>query len=223
MLKLVDTVLGFIAPHQCYGCGQDGSPLCASCQELLPATVPRCYRCGNTQKGATTCTTCKRATKLRAVHVRTDYEGIGEFLLRGLKFERVFAAAAVMGTLLAEMKPSLPQDVVIVPVPTATSRVRLRGYDQSVLIARELSRKITLPYAELLERHGQQRQTGSGRRERQKQLEGAFKLAPRKQLPKAVLLVDDVLTTGATLEAAAQAFQGAGVNYIYAIVFARAT
>lgn len=114
-------------------------------------------------------------------------------------------------------------EAVLVPVPTATSRVRQRGYDQAGLLSQELSRRTGLPSLPLLARCGQDRQVGSGRTERVRHLTGAFRVPAGKDVRgKHVILVDDVLTTGATLEAAAATLHKAGAARVDALVFAQA-
>lgn len=146
---------------------------------------------------------------------------MAEKLLHGLKFDRQYAAAHTIAQTMAQ-KLAVDDSLLLVPIPTATSRVRQRGYDQSVEITKALARLSGVPCAKLLRRYGQQRQTGSTRAQRLKQLAGAFEVRT-KQLPKDkhILLVDDVMTTGATLEAAARTLRAAGVKIISAITFAR--
>lgn len=224
MLTLLDTLTSFIAPHQCLGCGHDGDLLCAVCLPLLPELQPQCYRCRRTDGGNLTCKNCRRNSPLQHVWIGTTYDGIGEALMKKLKFERALAAANTITRSLADQfGTALPSHALLVPIPTATSRVRQRGYDQSVIIARKLARHTGLPCASLLSRYGQQRQTGSSRKQRLLQLEDAFRVRPKKlQDAKTVILVDDVLTTGATLEMAAKTLKQAGVKHISAITFARA-
>lgn len=219
MLTLLDTLIGFIAPHSCYGCGIEGALLCDSCRNLLPDVHPRCYRCHRASANAETCKQCRRASRIRTMQVATQYEGIGERLLHGLKFERKFAAGVLVGSLL----PAPPkQNIVVCAVPTAPSRIRVRGYDQARIIARAYARRHNLPYRDLLHRDSNVRQTGSSRSQRTSQMRDVFTFRSRTQRPQNILLIDDVLTTGSTLEAAADCLRGAGVKEIHAIVFARA-
>lgn len=121
---------------------------------------------------------------------------------------------------MADSVPSLHNDVIIIPVTTATSRIRRRGYDHTKLLARELAHLNHLSYQNHLIRLNQTRQVGSSRQTRQQQLLGAFRvLHPRKIAGKDVLLVDDVLTSGATLEEAARVLKSAGVRHVAAVVF----
>jgi ComF family protein len=124
--------------------------------------------------------------------------------------------------MLARFVPSHP-DFVIVPAPTATSRARHRGYDQAALIARSLATKTEVQYLPVLRRSGQHHQVGSNRAERLRQLQNAYRvIRPANIVGKHVLLIDDVLTTGATLEAAAKVLKAAGAKRVSGVVFARA-
>lgn len=145
---------------------------------------------------------------------------IAKELVRTLKFERAKGAAVAMADAMAAAL-EVSGEVYITHVPTANSRVRERGYDQAALIARELARRTGRPYIPLLARLSGQRQLGQQREVRIKQMEGAFRvLNPALVNRKHVLIVDDVLTTGATCEAAARALRQAGAKYVSAAVFA---
>jgi ComF family protein len=121
-----------------------------------------------------------------------------------------------------ELLPDISPDTVICHVPTASVRVRLRGYDQSELIAKHLAQKRKMRHSTFLRRYGRSRQVGSGRAERFKHLKKALQVNPRASLSgRHVLLIDDITTTGATLEAAANALKEAGAKTVDAIVFAQ--
>jgi ComF family protein len=114
------------------------------------------------------------------------------------------------------------EQALIVPVPTATSRIRQRGYDQAKLLAKAISKQSRLTYLDCLARSGQTHQHGTSRHTRLGQLENAFRVKhPRSVQNAHIILVDDVVTTGATLEAAAKVLKQAGGKQIEALAFAR--
>lgn len=221
MLRLIDSIFSSLAPHYCLGCDAIGAILCDSCLDLISELQPCCYRCRKLSPNWQTCTKCRRVSPLDSVAVVTHYEGVAEALLHKLKFNRVNAAALPIAR--AILKITEITGVLLVPVPTATSRVRVRGYDQSQLIAQQLERLSDNHTLNLLQRIGQHRQTGSPRKVRLTQLERAFEVvAPKQNVYPEVLLIDDVVTTGSTLEAAARELKKTGVKRVHAVVFARA-
>jgi ComF family protein len=144
-------------------------------------------------------------------------------LIYELKFGRNQAAAPTIAELLSDSLPYLPQDTFIVHIPTSTVHVRRRGYDQAELIADHLARRVQRRHFTLLARQGQQQQVGSKRQTRLTQLRGAFRPRQISLIQGAtILLVDDVLTTGATIEEAARILKQAGAKRVNAAVFARA-
>lgn len=222
-MSVLDKFLSVVAPHECVGCGAEWSLLCGRCADALPQVVPRCYRCGMFSAGWATCKACRRYSKLDTVRVATVYESAAKQLVWKLKFEGARAAAAEMAILMAKLLDGLPKDAVITHVPTATSRVRLRGYDQARLLARHLARKTSRTYLPCLQRLRQHQQVGATAAVRRKQLAGAFRpLTHNLPAGGTVMLVDDVLTTGATLEAAAAELKRAGVKHVEALIFAHA-
>lgn len=222
-MSLLDMVFSFIAPHACLRCGKEGELLCGWCRLDAFEPIPsRCYRCKRLTDDSATCLACRRHAPLRHVWVATQYSGIAKDLLHALKFERARAALRVLGDVCQETLPYLPRNTLVVPIPTATSRVRQRGYDQGVLLARYIADQTGLAYAQPLVRLTQSRQVGADRRQRVSQLERAFYL-PRPKLVKNknILLVDDVITTGSTLEVAARLLKRSGAKSVSALLFAQ--
>jgi len=140
-----------------------------------------------------------------------------------LKFARAQAAAETIADIMADHYRLLESDILVVHIPTATSRVRMRGYDQAALITRYLGRKLGLPNRKVLFRHGQTRQVGAGREERKHQLRNVFFIPSSKAVKnRHILLVDDVITTGATIEEAAKTLLQAGAASVHVLAFAQA-
>ena len=218
----LELLASLLAPHLCLVCRAEGSPLCLPCADAhLEVLPPHCYRCGRPSDSSATCLECRQESALDAVWIGSVYCGAAKELVRLLKFQRAKAGGSVIAEWLHQTLPRLG-NVVISPVPTANKRVRARGYDQAALIARRLARLRRLPCRETLRRSKSTRQVGAGRQERFRQLDDAFAVhKPRKIAGKHILLIDDVLTTGATLESAAKALKKAGAAKVSAAVFAR--
>ena len=221
MSRFLDTILSTIAPHDCVACGTTGSLICNNCLSLLPDAQSRCYKCHKLTKDYSTCSVCITHSSLEKVYVVTDYETVAKTLVYGSKFERKYAAAlSIADAMVLRFSDILDDQGVLCHLPTATSRVRQRGYDQSKLIARSLAKRTNALHKTLLWRRGQHRQPGSSRNQRLSQLQNAFHA--RATTSRHVFLVDDVMTTGASLETAAKTLQASGVPRVSAIVFARA-
>lgn len=201
----------------------EGSLLCQECQERYVTPVPsRCYRCHALASDFRTCKSCRSSSRLYSVMVRTDYQGLAKELVHRLKFARAKAAVLPMADSLAPLIAK-PAQVLLVPIPTASSRRRQRGYDQAELLAKELARRTGIPCSFVLSRRGQARQVGARRAERLDQLRDALYVRRAADLSETtIILVDDVVTTGATLEAAAHVLKVAGAKRVQAVVFAQA-
>jgi ComF family protein len=204
-VSLIDRILSIIAPHDCLGCGKEGKLLCFSCLASLPEVSPKRLQ----------------SPYLTEVRSASHYKGVAKELVWKLKSSGAQEAARIMATcMLKHFTKS--KNSLIVHVPTATSRVRQRGYDQASLLARELAKQSKLPCLSCLIRTGQAHQVGAGREQRLSQLNNAFRLKSSLLIKNAhIILVDDVVTTGATLEIVASLLKQAGASKIEAITFAQ--
>jgi ComF family protein len=219
-MSIIEQFLRFVAPHHCLGCGREGQLLCRACANGLPAVPPRCYGCGTPRENYHTCPACYPKSPLYAVMPATVYQDLAKTVVHRLKFERAQAAANDIAAVMAARLP-LEGIEVITFVPTAPARVRTRGYDQAALIAKALARRTGLPCQALLGRSNNERQVGKGRTARHQQMAGAF-YARHAPAGRHVLLVDDVLTTGATCEAAARVLLAGGAGCVSEAIFAAA-
>lgn len=146
-------------------------------------------------------------------------------MLQAFKFEHKRGASADIARCLDLLLPKLDPTTIVVYLPTANVRVRERGFDQAKLIAQNIAHARGILYAPLLQRVHDSRQVGFGRKDRFISARQAFKLKNGSGSAlvrgSTVLLVDDVITTGASLEAAASILRKHGAKHVSAVVFAQ--
>lgn len=223
-MNIVERLISLLAPHRCIGCGEAGQVLCPSCRfSSLTSPPSRCYRCYGVSRQSEVCPKCRRSVALSHVWAASDYHDQAKELIRRFKFDRAKAAAGPVAAAIEASLPDLPPETLVSHIPTANSRIRVRGYDQAELIAKILAKDRGWQHQTLLLRRGSTRQVGVGRVDRFSQIESALlPLKPQKINKARILLVDDVTTTGATLEAAAKILKKAGAKSVDAVVFAQA-
>lgn len=215
---ILDKIMNIIAPHSCLGCGYEGTLLCALCLTGVKEPALQCYLCNTLGALNGICRECAQTSHISSVQAAVTYEGLAKELVHKIKYERAQAAATAMA---AVMVPLLPERGIVCPVPTANVRVRQRGYDQAVLLARQLSAQSGFTTASLLKRQQTTQQVGAGRTRRSEQMASAFRITDASLIAgQAIVLVDDVITTGATIGSAAQLLHDAGAIDIHVRAFA---
>jgi ComF family protein len=219
----------FVLPWHCLLCGApgaDGLDLCRDCAAELPRNRACCARCAlPLAEPAALCGQCqRRAPPWDAAWVPFRYGWPLDRLESRFKFRADLAAGRVLSTLwLREARPAVwPQ--AIVPMPLHRARLRRRGYNQAVELAAPLARTLGLPLRlDLLRRtRATSAQTELGALARRRNVRGAFAVREGVACPVHVALLDDVMTTGATLAEAARCLRRAGVRRIDVWALARA-
>ena len=225
--KLKGIALNLLFPQWCVGCGKEGGFICPSClRSLLPVTPPVCPRCGLPQPGGALCPVCAgRPAAIDGIRSPFIFGGVMRQAIHELKYQNLRALAAPLAWLLQDYLGDCPLPAeVLVPVPLHRERLRERGYNQSGLLARELGRLIDRPVVDgcliRCQPTPPQARTAS-LAERQRNVNGAFACRDDRLQGKAVLLIDDVATSGATLNAAAAALKDGGAAPVWGLAMAR--
>lgn len=222
-MSLFEAVIGWLAPPDCLVCGLEGSALCRNCAVSgILAFGERCWRCNALSRDSKTCANCQPAGPLSHVWISTNYDGTAQALIRQYKFGHLRAAAEPIIRLMGDAISSIDRGCIVVPVPTATSRIRQRGFGHSELLAKKLAASWHLERYSALARLDQIRQLGAKRHDRLTQLAASFVVKnPHRIQGRNILLVDDVITTGGTLITAAKILKAAGASRVDALVFAK--
>ena len=216
----------WLFPAKCIGCGVRGTPLCTACRRELPH-LPEgtCARCSAWRSARGACRSCRRLSPvLRSVHAAFAYEGAAREAVVTLKFRGGRYLAPLMGELWrAELVGQPIYADLLVPVPLTVERQRERGFNQAALLADELALTLGRPVLkDVLVRRERPAQRTLGAAQRLRNLRGAIAcVQPDAVAGQRVLLVDDVVTTGATLSACAASLAAAGAQRISALAFAR--
>ena len=215
-------------PSRCAVCGAwPAAPVCADCLGRLAGPVERCRRCALPLPGGGTCGACLREPPpLDACFAALPYAWPWAGLVARFKFHGEPGWAAQLAELLQSV-PGVAQAVadaqLVLPLPLAPGRLAGRGFNQALELARRLAPGKTDARL-LLRLRETPAQSALGRKAREANVRGAFAVDPlrRHELPgRRVLLVDDVMTSGASLHAAAAAVRAAGAAAVAGLVVAR--
>lgn len=203
-------------------------PLCSKCMEQLKfIQKPFCHGCGTELDGVLDlCSKCISAETRPWAHAISVFhmKGLGSNLVHRFKYNNCFELGRPLASLAAQAVRDHSIDVdVIVPVPLHWRRQFLRGYNQSEVIAKQLSRELKIPTEKLIARHKHTKQQAKlDKTERENNLIDAFSVIKGANCKKrSILLVDDVMTTGATLTEAAKVLLKEVATEVNVLVLAR--
>ncbi len=219
-------LIDLLFPPRCGGCQAAGSLWCEACRAAVkPIVPPWCEKCGEPFVTERLCANCRayplEIEKIRSVAV---FDGVLRQAIHRFKYQRVSSLAEPFGNRLADYwrAEQLAADWLI-PVPLHPSRERDRGYNQSELLARQLARRVNVP----VRRNGLRRTRATAVQmtlnavQRRENVVGAFECVEARVRGMRVVIVDDVSTTGATLDACAQAVLKAGAVSVMGLTLAR--
>jgi ComF family protein len=227
-MSVFETAIGLLSPAECILCGREGSSLCQLCTDnnIIPRGQ-RCYNCNALSPASRTCVKCRRIDRPSHVWIATDYNNTAQELIKAYKYnqQRVVAKTIsdiMVDELTAQFDTNLLNDHIVVHIPTATSRLRERGFDHALLLAKYVARRLHLDHFNALGRLGQDRQVGAKRDDRISRAQNNyFVKRPNLVAGRNILLVDDVLTTGATIQAATKLLKKADAQKVDALIFAK--
>ncbi|WDS35016.1 ComF family protein [Pseudoxanthomonas sp.] len=216
-----------LAPR-CLVCSEPGTgglDLCSACTDALPWNHSACPRCALPTPHGDLCGECLQSPPpVAATQAAFVYGFPLDRLVPRFKFHQDLAAGRLLAEVMAQGLATTTRPDALVPVPLHATRLRQRGYDQALELARPVGRRLDVPVLTtvLLRQRDTAPQSELDAAARRRNLRKAFAIRPDVALPAHVALLDDVMTTGATLHAAARVLLRAGVKRVDAWVCARA-
>ena len=217
-------------PETCVVChripdGADDEKMCSECRKKIPfIEEPRCKRCSKplADMESELCGDCEGHTfYVERGAALYPYNEWMQKAVRNIKYQGELAGCSYFGKQMAERYRSWLEQIspeVIVPVPIHEKKMRFRGFNQAALLAKEVGERLEIPVEEnyLIRTENTSPQKGLGRTERMRNLQSGFQVHDEVSgRYHRILLVDDIYTTGATLEACARALKKAGTERIY--------
>ncbi len=220
-MSLVESLIRIIAPSSCVVCQSEGSLLCGDCMSShIPSRKPACFWCNSLTKHGETCKQCSRKTSLNGALIPFRYDSVIRELIYALKYDGNREVAQLFGIYLSKAVRSNKFDMVSF-VPTTGATQRKRGYNQAQLLAKEVSRTTHLPLTNTLLRKQHIDQIGLNRAQRLRSVKNNFIPTSHRLDGKRILLVDDVITTGATIDECAATLKKWGAKQVWALAIAK--
>jgi competence protein ComFC len=226
LVSLKKAALDLFFPRWCVGCGREGGYICDDCRRSLTFILPPvCPRCGRPLDAGDECRGCvSLPAEIDGIRAPFVFNGVIRRAIHELKYRNLRSLAPSLARLLYDYLVAIPlPGDVLVPVPLHRKRLRERGYNQSGLVAVELGRLTGVPVVTdcLVRRDYTPPQARSaGVDERHENVAGAFVCLDDRLKDRRVILIDDVSTSGSTLNACAVALKAAGASSVWGLVIA---
>lgn len=224
--RILWTGLDWLYPPKCFGCDIIGTRWCQSCQDqVAEISPPFCPHCGQPNNSIELCRRCSKVApaylSLRSV---AGFDGTLKTAFHRLKYKGDIGLGESLSRPLVRYYRTLDWRVdFVTPIPTSPKRASQRGYNQAALIALPFALAVNIPYrpGALVRVKETASQVGLTAIERVENLKGAFQAPPGAVDGKSVLVIDDVTTTGATLDDASRALIEGGADRVYCLTVAR--
>ncbi|MGB2762348.1 MAG: ComF family protein [Minisyncoccales bacterium] len=226
--------INVLFPKFCLNCGKEGDYLCPDCLSLIDVLEEQfCPVCNKRVFNGKTCFICSRTTKLNGVFSAVSYEDkMIKKLIRQFKYKPFIKDLSKTLASLIITHFYLSNNIeflflgkpVLIPVPLDRKKMKMRGFNQSEEITKELSQSLKIPLVKhaLIKIKETQSQTELSREQRKENIKGAFACENIEEIKnKKILLIDDVFTTGATMNECAKVLKSAGDSEVWAITVAR--
>ena len=227
LYQMAWTGLDWLFPPLCGGCGQNGSRWCSDCQQATrKISKSVCLICGRVLVRNTVCPSCRDAPPpYSAVRSWAVYGGPLRKAVHRLKYKGDISLAEILARPMLSLLCELPWTIdIVVPVPTSASRRAERGYNQAALLAYPLALGAGIPYRpRALDKVRQTNtQVGLSFLQRRANVAGAFLARAKHVYGKCVLVVDDIMTSGATMDECSRALIDAGATRVFGLTLAQA-
>lgn len=225
--RLLWQSLDWLFPPACGGCEGAGTHWCESCQSSTTIIGDDiCPKCGHPQTGGDTCQNCASLSPVFSfLRSWAIYNGPLRDAIHRLKYQQDMALGEIFSRPMIQLLEVLEWRVnLVLPVPLSKERYQQRGYNQAGLLARPVALALNIPYQpKALERwRDTVSQVGLSADQRMDNVVGAFKASQGLVKDRSILVIDDVTTTGATINSCAQALLQAGAREVFALTLARA-
>jgi len=228
--------LSLIFPKQCINCKKIGSYLCDDCFSYLSFdTQGLCVVCNRASINSLTHPRCVARYSIDGVFSSISYKGVAKKLVYQFKYKPylsdlnnllidLFFEGIIQNEVFSNIYQNLKIDPILVPIPLYSSKLKSRGYNQAEILAKGLGKKLNLKVLNCLKRVKKTfSQVGLSQKERKENISGAFSTDSRIAMLEysSVFLVDDVFTTGSTLNEAAKTLKKTGIKSVWGLTLAR--
>lgn len=226
-------LLDILFPKFCLNCGKEGNYLCSDCISLIDIVERQyCPFCAPPKVvlNGKTCPSCRKTKKLNGLYFATSYNNyIIKKTIHQLKYYHIKELTKPLAFLIISHLINLNKNInfssfALIPIPLHKKKLKKRGFNQSEELAKEISKILKIPVLSnvLIKTKKTLNQVDLKKREREENIKGAFFCQkPESVKNKKILLVDDVFTTGATMEEGARVLKNAGASQVWGIVVAR--
>jgi competence protein ComFC len=230
LYRFLWNALDWVFPPHCAGCGELGERWCTTCRQSLTLLIPPlCSRCGVPLPGNISADLCQECGAVTPCYTSSRsvcaYTGAARKAVHRLKYGREIGIGEALSIHMLQLLNTLSWSIDMVTcVPLSKARMQQRGYNQSALLARPIALGLRVPFQPLLLRKTREvpSQVGLSSQDRRRNVEDAFESGRLLHSSSRILVIDDVFTTGSTMNACARALFDAGAQQIYGLTFARA-